>query len=178
MQCLAIGSPCEGNGEVITDKQADFDCYDCILTGLGRPKDSNQSFEIVRPAKMLEAAYEHPDFGMLGMSLDLWVQVVSKIVLDTQNAGRAKRAKSSPNRYREKWDDWIAARYDSFAGASGGLRIPMARLVREFDERYPDPQRPKRSLENHIQRTDRLRRKRIQYPRSRKGRSWNELRRT
>ena len=163
---------------MVTDKQVAFDCFDCILTGLARSKDSNQSFEIVRPVKMLEAAYEHPDFGMLDMSLGLWVQVMTKIVIDTQKAGQSRRAKSSPNRYREEWDDWIAARYESFAGASGGLRIRMARLVREFDDQYPDPKRPKRSLENHIQRTDRLRRKRKQYPRSRKSRTWNKLRRT
>lgn len=153
------------------DKQAKMDCTLCTLHGLDRPKLPDQTFEVLYPEKELEDAFDNQD-QLVTFTLH---QTSSTTTTDTKFDSRMAELPTTV-RWCEAWDNWIVARYHSFADECAGLRIPTAQLHQEFNHRLPGIRVTKRSLENHVQRSARLRKKRDQYSRSVACRTWEELR--
>lgn len=58
--------------------------------------------------------------------------------------------------YTQANNDWIVARFHSYAAAHNGARIPIDQLTREYNAHFGE-QRKEKGLEGHIQRRPALR---------------------
>ena len=81
---------------------------------------------------------------------------------EARKSGKGSRADHMV--WEQKHNDWIAARFKSYAAANERLRIPHGELLEEFNAQYTDEKRRQRSLGYHISRLPWLRNLRAQYP--------------
>ena len=81
-----LGSPGEGNGEVMTDKRNKLKCYLRIRSVVGRTRNFNRSFEILYREGELEDDNEDPNAAMRSTLLDTRVNAPPKLVVDAQSA--------------------------------------------------------------------------------------------
>ena len=74
-----------------------------------------------------------------------------------------KRPSTAGREYTQANEDWIIAKYDSYAAANNGCRITMHHLAIQYNLQFPNEYRSQPSLASHIHKVDRLRAKKDQY---------------
>lgn len=76
-----------------------------------------------------------------------------------------KRPRTDDRPYTQANNNWIMARYDSYAAANNNRRITYRELSDDYNQHFSNPrdQRSQQSLSSHIQRVDYLRGKNDSY---------------